>query len=161
MKLATLTAALLLATAPAAYAGSGHDHGHSHGGSTHSHGKTAKKIDDKGAIAAASKGVAAIIEQKKLVDGAALDAAWATTAEADKKISKKGNGYYIVSFAGKDALAEGWNEARLQALLATATSATPATSPDDKSSNRSDCSSSSWAEPISLMQDGFVSNPYF
>lgn len=59
-----------------------------------------------------------------------------------------------------DALAEGWDESRLQALLATATSATPATPPDDKSSNRSDCSSSSWAEPISLMQDGFVSNPY-
>lgn len=61
MKLSTLTAALLLATAPAAYAGSGHDHGHSHGGSTHSHGEEAKKIDNKGAIAAASKGVAAII----------------------------------------------------------------------------------------------------
>ncbi len=102
MKLAPLAAALLLATAPVAYAGSGHDHGHSHGGSTHSHDKAAKKIDDKGAIAAASKGVAAIIEQKKPVEGAALDAAWSTTADADKKISKKGNGYYIVSFAGKD-----------------------------------------------------------
>jgi len=103
MKLATLTAALLLATAPATYAGSGHDHGHSHGGSTHSHGEEAKKIDDKGAIAAASNGVAAIIEQKHQVEGSALDAAWATTADADKKISKKGNGYYIVSFAGKDS----------------------------------------------------------
>jgi len=94
MKITTLalTAVLALSTASVTYAGSGH-----------SHDAPAKKIDDKGAIAAASKGVAAIIEQKKPVQGSALDATWATTADADKKISKKGNGYYIVSFAGKDA----------------------------------------------------------
>lgn len=101
MKLVTFSAVLLLTTAPAAYAGSDHDHGHSHGGSTHSHGEAAKKIDDKGAIAAASKNIAALIEQKKPVGGTALDATWATTTDADKKISKKGNGYYVVSFAGK------------------------------------------------------------
>ncbi len=36
-----------------------------------------------------------------MIEGAALDASWENTAENDKKISKKGNGYYIVSFAGK------------------------------------------------------------
>lgn len=62
-----------------------------------------KKIDDKGTIAAASKAVDAIIKQKQPVEGAALDAAWSATADANKKISKKGNGYYVVSFDNKAA----------------------------------------------------------
>lgn len=104
MKITTfaLTAVLALSTAPLAYAGPGHEHGHSHGAGGHSHDAPAK-IDDKVAIATATKAVASLIEQKQPVDGAALDAEWATTAEADKRISKKGNGYYIVAFSGKDA----------------------------------------------------------
>lgn len=103
MKIATvaLTALLTLSTAPLAFAGPGHEHNHGAGG--HTHGSQSQKIDDKTAIATASKGVAKIIEQKQPVEGVALDAAWANVTEGNKKISKKGNGYYIVSFAGENA----------------------------------------------------------
>ena len=103
MKIQLLAATLMLATAPLAYAGSGHDHGHTHGGSTHSHSEAAAKLDEEGAISVATKALAAIIENKQPVEGTPLDAAWGNTAIADKKISKKGNGYYIVSFDIKGA----------------------------------------------------------
>ncbi len=92
---------LAITTTPLAYAGSDHDHGHSHGDGTHTHSKQANRIDDTGALIAASKGIAAIIEQKQLVEGSLLDGTWGNTLDADKKISKKGKGYYIVSFDNK------------------------------------------------------------
>ncbi len=97
MKIQLLAATLMLATAPLAYAGSGHDHG----GGTHSHVEAAKKIDEKGAIAVAAQGVSAIIENKQPVEGKPLDAIWGSNT--DKRINKKGNGYYIVSFDVKAA----------------------------------------------------------
>ena len=87
-----LASVLSLAVAPIAFAGSGHDHGA--GG----HGTLPNMIDEKGAIAAATMAVSAIIEQSLDVEGAYLDAAWIATNDADKKIGGKGNGYYIVSF---------------------------------------------------------------
>ncbi|SFM04627.1 DUF6488 family protein [Nitrosomonas communis] len=100
-----LAFALTIITIPLAFAGSDHDHGHSHSHGdnthTHSHGSQTKKLNDKGALAAASEGVAAIIEQKQPVEGELLDEAWGNTPEEGKKISKKGKGYYIVSFDNK------------------------------------------------------------
>lgn len=83
---------LALFAAPLAYAGPGHDHDHGH-----DHGQaTQKKIDEAGAMAAATKGVSVIIEQKHLIEGAALDSAWGQIPDDAKTISKKGNGYYVV-----------------------------------------------------------------
>jgi len=44
-----------------------------------------------------------MIKQKQPVEGVPLDAAWGNTDAADRKISKKGSGYYIVSFDIKAA----------------------------------------------------------
>jgi hypothetical protein len=79
---------------PLAFAGPGHGH---------SHGVPRAKINDAGAIAAATKGVQAIIAQKHLIDGAVLDADWAKVSDKDKTISEKGNGYYIVKLDNKDS----------------------------------------------------------
>ena len=97
---ALFVGALVLFVASTAYAGPSHhhEHGHDHG---HSHG-TQTKLDDNGAIAAASKGVSAIIGQKQLIAGAALDAAWEKTASTAKSVSEKGKGYFIVKFDSQD-----------------------------------------------------------
>jgi hypothetical protein len=85
--------------APTAYAGPGHDHAHGH---SHSH-KVRKKLDEAGAIKAASKGVGIIIEQKHSVEGEELDADWGKVPEGAKTVSQKGKGFYIVKFEKSDA----------------------------------------------------------
>lgn len=96
--------ALIIITIPLVYAGPDHDHnhGHSHGDGKHTH-SHAKKLDDQGALAAASKGVTAIINQNHPVEDTLLDSTWRDTSSVDQKISKKGNGYYIVSFNNKES----------------------------------------------------------
>jgi hypothetical protein len=81
-----------LFTTPLAFAGPGHGH---------SHGAPRAKIDDAGAMKAATKGVEAIVEKKHLIDGSVLGADWGKVAEEDKTISEKGNGDYIVKFDNK------------------------------------------------------------
>ena len=102
---ATLLAALLAASVPAfTYAGAGHDHGHNHGPGGHDHGPApAPKLDDKGILAAATKAVSALIDQKIQIEGAPLAAEWKNIPEADKKIGKTGKGYRIVAFADTKA----------------------------------------------------------
>jgi Family of unknown function (DUF6488) len=80
--------ALLMTAATNLYAGPGHSHDL----------PERAKIDDQGAIAAASKYVPLMIARKTPVEGAELDAEWGTTADENKAISKKGQGYYVVSF---------------------------------------------------------------
>ncbi len=62
-----------------------------------------KTLDDKGAIKAASDFVATLVRQGTKVDSVALDSSWVKTAAADKKINKRGSGYFIVSFNNKTA----------------------------------------------------------
>ena len=97
------SATITFFTISLAYAGPGHDHNHSH---DHNHGHShsaPKKLDDKGLIAAASKGVNAIVLQKLEIDGELLDESWSNTADAAKSVRKKGAGYSIVKFDKKDS----------------------------------------------------------
>lgn len=94
--------ALVIITIPLVYAGPDHDHSHGHGDGKHTH-SHAKKLDDQGALAAASEGVTAIIKQNHPIEDTLLDSTWGNTANVDQKISKKGSGYYIVSFNNKES----------------------------------------------------------
>lgn len=86
--------AMFLTVSPQLFAGPGHSHDYD---------VPKAKVDDQGAIAAASSVIARLIKQQQPIEGAALDSAWETIPEADKKISKKGKGYYIVSFTNTAA----------------------------------------------------------
>ena len=97
IKTLIIACTLSLFAAPITYAGSDH----SHGGGAHAHNAPAQMIDENSAIAAASSAVTMLVEQKQSVEGAPLNAAWKETVEADKKIIKKGNGYFIISFDNK------------------------------------------------------------
>lgn len=97
MNTSTLIFALLLLFGMVftANAGSGHDHGHSHGPST--------QLDDKGALKAANSGLKQLVERKLPVEEIVLDDSWLNLPEESKSISKKGTGYYVVSFKNEAA----------------------------------------------------------
>jgi hypothetical protein len=98
MKHLLFTATLLLATP--AFAGSGHDHSHSHGGHGHAH-EEVKTINESEAITVASKVLPQLVEQGHEIDGSPLDQSWSDVAQTGE-VHKKGNGYFIISFAGND-----------------------------------------------------------
>lgn len=57
----------------------------------------AKPLDDKGAIVAAGQAVKNLRHQGLPVEGLVLEADWEQIGDSEKKLNKKGPGYFIVS----------------------------------------------------------------
>lgn len=67
-------------------------HGSGHGG---------QPISNEMAIIEAGNNVAAVVKQQTEIEGSKLDSSWENIPASDKAVSKKGDGYYVVSVNNK------------------------------------------------------------
>jgi hypothetical protein len=62
------------------------------------HGGGHAKIKESQAIEYSDKNIAIVVDQQIEIEGKKLDKSWLNIAKSNKKIQKKGEGYYITTF---------------------------------------------------------------
>lgn len=67
----------------------------------HSSGHGGPPISEEQAVSVATESVTIIVDQQVNIENSQLDASWNIIPAADKRIYKKGRGYFIVSFNNK------------------------------------------------------------